>query len=152
MIVSTTAAILPCEDCTQVNFFVVSDTRATGYLDCAPACIAVRYEQDPQPHLTYYPPLRLPADFDAGCEFFDACLDEGDERWFDFEFTEATGSVGLRRDLACTDPHIIDAALADARVFFEGCWPWLEETVARCGGRRTARRFWNRMLRMLMEV
>lgn len=150
MIVSTTD--LPCERCEQVTFFAATETSATGYLDCAPACIAVRYEQSPQPCLTFYPPLRLPADFDAGCAFFDACLDEGDERWFDFEFTEATGAVALRRDLARADPERIDAALADARVFFEGCWTWLEETVVRCGGKRTARRFWNRLLRALAEV
>lgn len=143
---------LPCARCEEVAFHAVDDGRSAGFLACDAARIAVQYAQDPQPHLTFYPPLRLVADTDAGCSFLAACMDEGDKRWFNFEFSPVSGQVGWRVDLACGDPDEIDRALRDARTFFDECWPWLEETVARCGTPRKRRSAWQRLIRAFAEV
>lgn len=143
---------LPCALCKEIGFHAVDDNRSAGFLECAAARIAVQFELEPQPHLTFYPPLRLPADVDAGCSFLSACLDEGDERWFDFEFSPISGQVSWRRDLPDAAPDTIDKAVRDARGYFDECWPWLEETVARCGTPRKRRSVWKRFIQTLAEV
>ena len=143
---------LPCELCTEVRFHAVDDNRSAGFIECEAARIAVQFELDPQPHLTFYPPLRLPPGDDAGCSFLSACLDEQDARWFCFEFNPFSGQVSWRRDLPTADPEAIDVALDDARRFFDECWPWLEDTVAHCGTRRRRRGTLQRILDALSEV
>lgn len=143
---------LACSCCEEIRFHAVDDNRSAGFLECDASRIAVQFAQEPQPHLTFYPPLRLPDDVDAGCSFLNACLSEGDERWFDFEFSPVSGQVSWRRDLPIAEPEKIDEALRDARVFFNECWPWLEATVARCGIPRKRRSAWRRFLDSFAEV
>lgn len=143
---------LPCNDCEEIRFHAMTGNRSAGYIECEDTRIAVWFTMRPQPHLRFHPPLRLLESDDAGLSFLAACLDEGDERWFDFEFHRAGGQVSWRRDLVTGEPEEIDAALREARSFFNECWPWLEDTVARCGAVRRRPSILQRIFKALSEV
>ena len=143
---------LPFSECEEARFHTVADNRFAGYLDCDNARIGVRLFTGPQPHLVFYPPLRVIESDDAGLSFLGACLDEGDERWFGFALPGGSGQVSWRRDLATGSPREIDAALREARSFFNECWPWLEDTVERCGAVRRRPGILQRIIKTLLEV
>ena len=51
---------LPCALCKEIGFHAVDDNRSAGFLECAAARIAVQFELEPQPHLTFYfPPTSM---------------------------------------------------------------------------------------------
>ena len=143
---------LPCALCGEAKFHAVDENRSAGFIRCDHARIAVQFQLDPQPHLTFYPPLRLPDDAAAGRSFLSWCMDQEDDEWFDFEFSPISGQISWRRDLSTAEPEAIDAALADARSFFSDEWPKLERAVARCGTRPRRRSAWRRFLDSFMEV
>ena len=60
---------LPCALCGEAKFHAVDENRSAGFIRCDHARIAVQFQLDPQPHLTFYPPLRLPDDAAAGRSF-----------------------------------------------------------------------------------
>lgn len=142
---------LPCASCAEVRFHAVDDRRSAGFLECGPARVAVEYACGPQPHLVTRLPLLLPASAGAVASFLAACRREGDDRWFNFEASPASGQISWRRDLVFGDAAETDAALREMRGFFAECWPWLERAVERCGDARREGGF-RAFLRTLLEA
>ena len=97
----------------------VGDPRAWGYLETSQARVGVVYHRAPQPHLTFYPPVRAEEGLDA---FLEECLaraHNGHGEWGRLSVDPIDGEVSLRANLASGEGAEIERALEEAADFFE---------------------------------
>lgn len=106
---------------TSIAFRPGPDTLAWSHLDITDARIGVLYQCDPQPHITLFPPVRVP----EGCtdDFLEAVLrraqNGGSPGWMKLSVDPLDGEITFRINLASEDPDEIERALQDAQAFFE---------------------------------
>lgn len=96
------------------------DARAWGYLDTEHARVGVVYQRTPQPHLTFFPPVRVPEG--SADAFLAACLAHargGREEWGRLSVDPADGEVSLRLNLASDGGTEIQRALEQAAAFLD---------------------------------
>lgn len=125
MTIETIAAPVPASR--LVEFNPGPDERAWGHLETPAGRIGVLYQRSPQPHLTLYPPVRVP---EGGANaFLQAIMDNaqrtGRPEWLCLSVDPNDGEVDLRMSLASESPAEIDRALEDARTFLEAEYPAL---------------------------
>lgn len=110
-----------------VEFNPGPDERAWGHLETPAGRIGVLYQRSPQPHLSLYPPVRVP---EGGADaFLQAIMDNaqhgGRAEWLRLSVDPLDGEVDLRMSLASESPAEMDRALEEARAFFEEAYPAL---------------------------
>lgn len=126
---SQQAAALPQSSLVE---FVPSAFSTWAFLEAEPARIGVSYQNDPQPHLVFYPPVRV--DDEAVGRFLDGCVSASrrldDARWLSFSVDPDDGEVTLRFNLVGEAASEIDRALTEARELFDAHYGDLLEICA----------------------